>query len=154
MPQNKGCIPWNKGTKGKMPIPWNKKFPNFFKCHYCKKEFKNLAGHSRKFCGFKCYGLYRSKVFIREKHPNWKGGKLLNYFGYIYIHKPTHPFCDHHGYILEHRLMMEKHLGRYLKLKEIIHHRNGIKTDNRISNLKLFHSISEHRKYHIRNKKA
>lgn len=70
-----------------------------------------------------------------ENHRWWKGGKKKDSQGYIYIWKPNHPFSK--KYIAEHRLAMEKHLGRYLKKDEIVHHINGVRTDNRIENLEL-----------------
>ncbi len=89
---------------------------------------------------------FKKGEFLGNKHPNWKGGKTIC-MGYIYI-KKTHPFCNTLGYVYEHRLIMEKHLNRFLKPEERVHHLNGVKTDNRIANLKLFSNESEHQKFH------
>ena len=82
-----------------------------------------------------------------KNHSNWKGGKIKDANGYILIMKKEHPFSSKSGYIAEHRLVMEKYLGRYLTKEEIVHHINGIVTDNRIENLELF-SRSTHMKLH------
>jgi len=83
-----------------------------------------------------------------KNHWNWKGGKIETPFGYFRVHMPTHPYADKGGYVAEHRLVMEKHLGRYLKPEEIIHHINGNGLDNRVKNLKLCSSKSAHQKGH------
>lgn len=68
--------------------------------------------------------------------------------GYVLIRMPEHPNCHKSGYIEEHRLIMEKYLGRYLRREEIVHHINENTIDNRIENLKLFNNASAHIKYH------
>lgn len=63
--------------------------------------------------------------------------------GYVLAYMPNHPFSSLSGHIMQHRLEMEKHIGRYLISGEIVHHINGKKSDNRIENLELM-TISEH----------
>jgi uncharacterized protein (DUF1330 family) len=87
---------------------------------------------------------------VKEKHPNWKNGIRRLSWGYVAILSQEHPFADHQGYVREHRLVMEKHLGRYLMRNEIVHHLNGIKDDNRLENLQLMTS-SEHKSFHLKN---
>jgi hypothetical protein len=82
-----------------------------------------------------------------NKNPQWKGGKVKDFWNNIRIHSPLHPFCDSQGYVLEHRLIMEKKLGRYLEKKEIVSHINKIKDDNRIENLLFFSNMKDYRKY-------
>jgi len=86
-----------------------------------------------------------------ENHPNWKGGRFKNTDGYVLVKKSNHPFANNHGYVYEHRLVMEKMLGRYLRQQEIPHHMNGIRDDNRPENLMLFESFIKHLAFHKKN---
>lgn len=88
-----------------------------------------------------------------ENNPNWKGGRTKDSYGYILIYKPEHPNCTKAGYVLEHRLIMEQHLDRYLTKIEVVHHKNEIRYDNRIENLRLFKNKTEHTKYHKKLRK-
>ena len=83
---------------------------------------------------------------------NWKGGKRQggSQMKYVLIYSPEHPFKTKDGYIMEHRLVMEKKLGRYLTPKEIVHHINGNKQDNRIENLEMVSDRGTHTRNHFK----
>lgn len=76
---------------------------------------------------------------------NWKGYTWRG--GYIAINKKDHPNATKDGYVMEHRIVMENHIGRYLRRNEDVHHINGVKHDNRIENLMLM-TKSEHSAFH------
>ena len=82
-----------------------------------------------------------------EKNHNWIGGKYYTKAGYVMIRDYTVKINTPGAYKLEHRIVMEKHLGRKLKNNEKVHHLNGIKDDNRLENLKLFSSSRNHMIY-------
>lgn len=84
-----------------------------------------------------------------DKHPKWKGGSFVDSSGYVMIKCEDHPYLNHpQGYVYEHRLIMEKHLGRILLPSEVVHHINNNRKDNRIENLMLFSSNKEHIIFH------
>lgn len=90
---------------------------------------------------------HRKKISIARKGKtsnHFKNGRIYNDAGYILILLPNHPFCNNLGYVREHRLIIENHINRYLKIKEVTHHINKVRDDNRIENLMLFSSHSAH----------
>ena len=119
-------------------------------CYQQSPKFKK--GHHH-FCGHSCAGkssyvTHSNKGKFGKDAHRWKGGKKLHNQGYILVYSKGHPNANNHGYMMEHRLVMEKHLGRYLTKEERVHHKNGIKNDNRVENLQLFKNRSEHITYH------
>ncbi len=112
-------------------------------CPVCKKE-RWVERRSRNLRPGRCYGRCRPCV-ARGKYGvesiSWRGGKHFVSGGYIvvYVHPLDfyHPMSPQNNHVLEHRLVMAKHLGRCLQRWELVHHKNGIKIDNRIENLQL-----------------
>lgn len=80
-----------------------------------------------------------------KHHKGWKGGRIVDKSGYVLIHRPQHPHANVNGYVREHRLVMEAHLGRLLDPHEVVHHKPGCeKSDNQIENLTLYSKNSDH----------
>ena len=92
---------------------------------------------SKKYCNKGCYDKHG------KNNPKWKGGKMI-VGGYVYRYNPKHPLATKMGYVCEHRLVMEKKIGRYLMPTEVVHHRDEDKKNNIISNLELIESTGKH----------
>ncbi len=102
-----------------------------------KKQYKKTCAKIKKNHARPCLG---------KKGPlatGWKGGRYTTKRDkYIYLWAPDHPYARKSGkgtgsYVLEHRLVMEKIIGRYLLPHEDVNHINGKKDDNRPENLKI-----------------
>jgi hypothetical protein len=89
---------------------------------------------------------WSAKFASGEDSPNYSGGKYIDDKGYVRVLKPDHP-KNIRGYTYEHRLVIERYLGRYLQAWETVHHINEIKADNRLDNLFLC-SSQEHSALH------
>lgn len=129
-------------------------------CAQCGETFyripSKLKRAKRHFCSSECRDIWQ-KGHMRDKdsltavgsaNPRWKGGRIKRPDSYIDIKVYPDNFfyrmADHHGYVLEHRLVMAKHLHRCLLPWESVHHKNGIRDDNRLENLELLPSSSKH----------
>jgi len=104
--------------------------PKFNRCHSC--QYKSLSVTNRA----------KPKVHMKgSTNPGWRGGRVKRAGGYIGIwvssDDPFYPMADKSGYVLEHRLIVAKKLGRCLLKAEHVHHRDGIKDHNEDSNLEL-----------------
>ena len=91
------------------------------------------------------------RMKITEHNPAYVNGISTDKEGYILLKQQHHPHTNTKGYVREHRLIMETYLGRFLKKGEVVHHINGKIDDNRIDNLKLYSSNSEHVQNHRLN---
>ena len=106
-------------------------------CHRKKREandpgfLKKRRDDMRKFAR-----IARGKPIdapIRKSKGFWKTPS-----GYIMVYKKGHPNSKSNDCIQMHTLVMSEHLGRPLHEKESVHHKNGVRDDNRIENLELW----------------
>ena len=109
---------------------------NYQTIHYAMKRHK-IRRRNRRQANLIRFSKYPPVINKGENSGTWNGGVYHHSGGYIYIKKPNHPHAPVNGYVAEHRLVMEKHIGRYLKPKEIVHHKDGNKKNNTINNLQL-----------------
>ena len=106
-------------------------------CVVCGKRFlTRQPSQPAKCCSRKCAWRLRSATtkgkWSGEKNPRWSGGIKRHAAGYIQQYVPGRSL------VLQHRLVMEQMLGRPLLPKEQVHHKNGIRDDNRPDNLELW----------------
>jgi len=120
------------------------------KCECCGRDYFSKKW-SQKFCDKQCYRKvlnhkkfleYRTEnnidLSIPKKHKAPNGSGHREPHGYIYINRIDHPNSQKRGRIYEHTYVMSQHIGRPLRKGETVHHKNGIRDDNRIENLELW----------------
>lgn len=79
-----------------------------------------------------------------ENNPAWRGGRVIDKDGYVLVKASDHPNRDRHGYVREHRIVMERHLGRLLTADEVVHHKDGDKQNNDPANLEVYQRNAQH----------
>lgn len=90
-------------------------------------------------------GLERLPAKARpERNYFWQGGYAVDDEGYILEKRPDHPQATAAGYVRQHRLVVEKMLGRYLTPQEVVDHKNRDTSDNDPGNLELYASNADH----------
>ncbi len=87
-----------------------------------------------------------------SNNGQWRGGRTISGPGYIKVLVRNHPRADQTGYVSEQYLIVEAILGKVLPLTAVVHHINGIKTDNRPANLVVCQNQSYHNMLHRRER--
>jgi len=77
-----------------------------------------------------------TKLKRGSNHPCWKGGRYFNSGGYVMLYFPNHSRATSNGYVREHIKIWMDAYGKIPK-GHVIHHLNGVKSDNRLENLNL-----------------
>lgn len=150
------------------------------KCVVCGKTMHIKPSRLRRVkhgitCSKECESKNRS-IWFRGKNNHqfglkgrlnrsFKSDRRISNYGYVMIHSDTHPFKNVDGYVFEHRLVVEENAdkfdekcfividgNKYLKREYEVHHKNEIKTDNRIENLVVL-TKAEHRRLHNSQRK-
>jgi hypothetical protein len=92
-----------------------------------------------------CSTHYRSYKAWLDKDRSYENRSRINPSldkeGYVLLYLPDHPNASVNGQYSQHRLVMEQTLGRYLVKGENVHHKNGVRNDNRPENLEVWSII-------------
>lgn len=136
-------------------------------CKACGKEYSVPQSHKHRriYCSRACAARHTSNLQTGVKGTAsraWKGGRTQHSGGYLYVRIAEHPFAGKHGYVFQHRVVMEEWMtqvapdhpflteidGRkYLRPEIEVHHINEVKSDFRRSNL-LACTSGAHRAIH------
>lgn len=105
------------------------------RCPRCRAKNSCQCGRPKMVASATCSTCRKSGG---GSNANWKGGRTTHKRGYVMVWAPKHPRAARGRYVFEHILVMEESIGRCLIEGETVHHRNGVRSDNRIRNLELW----------------
>jgi hypothetical protein len=121
------------------------------KCYICGRLIINVVRPQEKpTCSRKCWAKKHRELVTGKNGvvaSNWKGGEFIAATGYVWVYAPGISITSKKKHMLKHRLVMSQHLKRPLLNSEIVHHKNGLKHDNRIENLEVL-SRAQHNAIH------
>lgn len=160
------------GVLYRTPVSEPRRYPNTT-CKVCSAPMyrrpNQLARGAGRFCSRACRNKACRNTGPRGPNPKlqgannpaWKGGVTFkrdkgNYIGPKYVRCPPEflPMARTDGYVMEHRLVMARSLGRCLIRTEVVHHIDHDTRNNALSNLVLFVSNREHKLYEASVRRA
>jgi hypothetical protein len=113
-------------------------------CEKCEIEF-HTRFKKQKYCSKDCSDKAMKKYLDIPDCIQGSSRKLDKNIGYVRLYAPMHPEANTWGYVYEHRIIAENIIGRRLKENEVVHHKNGIRYDNRPENLEVMDKIEHSR---------
>lgn len=127
------------------------------------REIADIVGCPVKYVQAKMKSLDLPRMsrgaLVGSKNHSYKVGRVIDRDGYALVQAPlNHPYARkkkhrNYGIILEHRLVVEKSIGRYLEPNEVVDHVDGLHLHNHPSNLRVFDKNASHLKETLVGKK-
>jgi HNH endonuclease len=114
---------------------WFQPSSRHLRCPACRSRDLCQCGQPKQGKSATCANC---RTVAGSSNGRWRGGRTRHKAGYLMLWAPSHPRSGKGQYVFEHILVMERILGRYLLPTESVHHRNGVRDDNRPENLELW----------------